>query len=109
MNPATLKHIIIIDLYRGRTREMTQSNRCIMISLVIMILNVYTLIYVYSLYRNIDEIRVFLHNNDIHIHIMALNETLLDDSISDNELYAFMIGTTMEAVYSYLYSKLNIL
>ena len=37
-----------------------------------------------SLYRNIDELRVFLHNN--HIQILALNETLLDDSISDNEL-----------------------
>ena len=37
-----------------------------------------------SLYRNIDEIRHFLHDNNIHI--LALNETLLDDSINDNEL-----------------------
>ena len=36
-----------------------------------------------SLYRNMDEIRV-LHDNDIHV--LALNETLLDVSIHDNEL-----------------------
>ena len=37
-----------------------------------------------SLYRNIDEINHFLHDNDIQI--LALNETLLDDSISDKEV-----------------------
>lgn len=37
-----------------------------------------------SLYRNYDEIGHFLHDNNIHV--LALNETLLDDSISDSEL-----------------------
>ena len=60
-----------------------QSHVRFMTSLTIMISNVPTLIR--SLYRNIDEIRVFLHNNAIHI--LVLNETLLDDSISDNELH----------------------
>ena len=38
-----------------------------------------------SLFRNFDEIKLFLHENDIHI--LALNETLLDNSISNNELH----------------------
>lgn len=37
-----------------------------------------------SLYRNLEEIKSFLHNNQVHI--LALNETFLDDSVFHSEL-----------------------
>ena len=38
-----------------------------------------------SLVKNIDQFRLFLHNQQFDI--VSLNETIMDDSVPDNEIY----------------------